>query len=83
MVFFSQALLAVNELELAVVSVKADRAMVVLCAFVVGLCLGIVTEAIEVFEELPDFADRPAIRTLVWRVINGRLVRKKAAGENF
>ena len=52
-----QALLAVNELELAVVSVKTDRAVVVLCAFVVRLCLGVVAEAIEVFEKLADFAD--------------------------
>ena len=52
-----QALLAVNEFELAVVGVKTDRSVVVLCAFVVGLCLGVVAEAIEVFEKFADFAD--------------------------
>ena len=63
-------------------SVKTDRAVVVLCAFVVGLCLGVVAETIEVFKELPDFADRPAIRALVRRDIDERLVRKKATGED-
>lgn len=52
-----QALLAVNELELAVVGVKTDRAVVILCAFVVGLCFWVVAEAIEVFEKFADFAD--------------------------
>ena len=77
-----QALLAVNELELAVVSVKTDRAVVVLCAFVVGLCLRVVAKTVEVFEKLSDFADWPAVRALIRRDIDGRLAQKKTAGED-
>ena len=47
-----QTLLAVNEFELAVVSVQTDRAVVILCAFVVRLYPRVVAEAIEVFEKL-------------------------------
>lgn len=77
---------------------KANRAVVIICAFVVVTIInitvvsarrftvcgltGLKTEIVEVVGKLTHFADRPAIRPLVWRYDNWQAPSRKATGEN-